>query len=110
MPLTKRKKAVYDDLYDLPENMTGEIIDGELYTSPRPDYRHANAVTVLSSELIPPYRFGRSGGPGGWIILIEPEVMFDENLLVPDLAGWKQNRLPGPPADNWTTVAPGLGM
>jgi Uma2 family endonuclease len=56
--------------------------------------------------LAPPYRFGRGGGPGGWIILIEPEVMLGENLLVPDLAGWRQERLPAPPTDNWTTVAP----
>ena len=100
------KKAVYDDLYNLPENMTGEIIEGELHAFPRPHYRHSNIELTLGVELGAPYRFGRGGGPGGWIILIEPEVMLGENLLVPDLAGWKQERLPAPPTDNWTTVVP----
>ena len=62
MSLPNEKKAVYDDLYNLPENMTGEIIEGELHAHPRPHPRHANTITILGSELIPPYRFG-SGGP-----------------------------------------------
>ena len=37
----EEKKAVYDDLFNLPENMTGEIIDGELHAFPRPNYRHS---------------------------------------------------------------------
>ena len=105
MSLPKEKKAVYDDLYNLPENMTGEIIEGELHAHPRPHPRHANTITILGSELIPPYRFG-SGGPGGWIILIEPELMLGKNLLVPDIAGWKQEKLPTPPEENWISVVP----
>ena len=106
MSLPEEKKADYDDLFNLPENMTGEIIDGELHAFPRPNYRHSRIEFTLSGELGPPYCFGRGDGPGGWVILIEPEIMLGENLLVPDLAGWRQERLPGPPADNWTTVAP----
>ncbi|MBF0530662.1 MAG: Uma2 family endonuclease [Deltaproteobacteria bacterium] len=106
MSMPAKRKAVYDDLYRLPENMTGEIIEGELHAFPRPHYRHSSIESTLSGELIPPYRFGRGGGPGGWIFLIEPEVMLGENLLVPDLAGWKQERLPVPPTGNWTTIVP----
>jgi Uma2 family endonuclease len=106
MSLPEKREAVYDDLYKLPPNMTGEIIDGELHAFPRPHYRHSNIESALSGELAPPYRFGRGGGPGGWIILIEPEVMLGENLLVPDLAGWKKERLPKLPKKNWTTVPP----
>ncbi|MEW6267621.1 MAG: Uma2 family endonuclease [Thermodesulfobacteriota bacterium] len=106
MTVSAKRKAVYDDLYDLPENMTGQIIEGELQAFPRPHYRHANAVSAVGSELKPPYQFGRGGGPGGWIILIEPEVKLGENLLVPDLAGWKKERLAAPPQENWTTVPP----
>ena len=106
MSMPIKKKAVYDDLFDLPENMTGEIIRGELHAIPRPHYRHANTISVLGSELIPPYRFGKGGGPGGWVIIIEPEIMLGENLLVPDLAGWKKERLPKLPKKNWTSVAP----
>ncbi|MBF0528402.1 MAG: hypothetical protein HQK55_03860 [Deltaproteobacteria bacterium] len=70
MSLPAKGKAVYDDLYKLPENMTGEIIEGELHAFPRPHYRHVKSTSTLSGELIPPYNFGRGGGPGGWIILI----------------------------------------
>jgi hypothetical protein len=89
-----RKRAVYEDLFDIPRNMTGEIVNGELVVTPRPSRKHANTASMLTAEIIPPYRSGR-GGPGGWIILDEPEVSFGEDILVPDLAGWKKERFPG---------------
>jgi len=98
-------KASYNDLYNIPDNMVGEIIDGELIGTPRPSARHANIEFVLSGRLAPPYRFGE-GGPGGWIFLIEPELMLGEHLLVPDLAGWKKERFPGVPEENWISVNP----
>ncbi|MEW6267545.1 MAG: Uma2 family endonuclease [Thermodesulfobacteriota bacterium] len=101
-----QRKAVYDDLYTLPENMTGEIIEGELHAFPRPHSRHSSIEFALGLELGALYRFGRGGGPGGWIFLREPEVMLGENLLVPDVAGWRQERLPSPPKENWISVAP----
>jgi Uma2 family endonuclease len=100
-----KKEAVYEDLYNIPENMTGQIIDGELIASPRPAPGHMNVASVLGAELVPPYRFGR-GGPGGWIILMETEIMFGEHLLVPDLAGWKKERFPGWPEENWISTSP----
>jgi len=87
-----KKEATYEDLYHIPENTTGEIIDGELIVSPRPAWPHLEAAYVLGGELMSPYRFGR-GGPGGWIILAEPEVHFGKNVIVPDLAGWRKERL-----------------
>lgn len=100
-----KKLAAYSDLYTIPENMVGEIVDGELFATPRPSARHTHAASVLGSEIGPPYHLGR-GGPGGWIILDETEIMFGEHLLVPDLAGWKRERFPGVPKDNWISVAP----
>jgi len=102
-PATRR--AVYEDLFDLPENMTGEIIDGQLIVTPRPSRKHINAASMLTAEIIPPYRSGR-GGPGGWIILDDPEISFGENILVPDLAGWKRERFPMEEPHNWISVAP----
>ncbi|HBD07998.1 MAG TPA: hypothetical protein DCZ69_07020 [Syntrophobacteraceae bacterium] len=101
-----RKRAIYDDLFDIPENMTGEIINGELFVTPRPSRKHVNTSSILGAEIIPPYRFGRSGGPGGWIILIEAEVAFGKDILVPDLAGWKRDRFPIEEPHNWISVAP----
>lgn len=101
-----RKLATYEDLYKIPENMIGEIIDGELVATPRPSPQHSNVAASLGGELVPPYRFGR-GGPGGWIILFEPEIKFSErDLLVPDFAGWRKERFPEWPRENWFSVAP----
>ena len=101
-----RKKAAYDDLYSLPENMTGEIIDGELIATPRPSRSHAHATSALGGELAPPYQFGRGGGPGGWEILDEPEIKLGENIIVPDLAGWRRERFPRSEETNWISIPP----
>jgi Uma2 family endonuclease len=101
-----KKKAVYEDLFGLPENMTGEIINGELIVTPRPSRKHALAATVLGAKVTAPYYLAEGGGPGGWIILIEPEIRFGEDLLVPDLAGWRKERFPLSEETNWISVAP----
>jgi hypothetical protein len=88
-----RREAVYDDLYDLPENMVGEILAGELHVSPRPALPHALAGAALGACVGSPFGFG-IGGPGGWWILDEPELHLGGDVLVPDLAGWRRERLP----------------
>lgn len=56
---------------------------------------------------IPPqYDFGEGGGPEGWVILPEVEIRFGENLLVPDWSGWRKERFPGWPEENWFSTAP----
>ncbi len=79
-----------------PEEMVAEIIDGELHLSPRPARPHAHVYGNLGGMLTPPFKFGE-GGPGGWIIMSEPEIHFGPrpDKLVPDLAGWRRERLPG---------------
>ena len=101
-----KKTAVYEDLYAIPENMTGEIINGELIVTPRPSVRHMITASVLGGKLTPPYYFGEGGGPGGWIILYETEIMLGDELLVPDFAGWRKERFPGVPKENWISVPP----
>ncbi len=102
-----KRKATYEDLFNLPENMTGEIIDGELIVSPRPARRHVHAASALGGTLTPSYQFGEGGGPGGWIIYHEPEIHFSaENIVVPDLAGWRRERLRMPPGEHRFTVSP----
>lgn len=87
------KRASYADLQGVPEHLIGEIIDGELLTSPRPAPRHARAASSLGGELYGPFDRGR-GGPGGWVILDEPELHLSGDALVPDLGGWRRERLP----------------
>ena len=100
-----RKRASYEDLYAIPENMVGEIIDGELIATPRPSRKHGYTASIVGSEIGPPYNMGR-GGPGGWIIIGEPEIALGDNILVPDLAGWKKERFPATEDHNWISVCP----
>ena len=74
-------------------------------TTPRPAPRHAAAYTGLAGALHGPFDRGR-GGPGGWIILCEPEIHLADNVIVPDLAGWRRQRLPSLPAEVHFTLAP----
>jgi len=98
MANSRNRPATYADLYDVPENQVGEIIGGELFASPRPAVRHANVATLLGAMLIGPYRRG-IGGPGGWVLLYEPELHFRDDVLVPELAGWRRERLADLPGD-----------
>jgi len=101
-----RRKASYEDLYGVPEHMIGEIINGELIVSPRPSLDHTHSASILGGELVPPFAMGRGGGPGGWLILVEPEIHLGEDVLVPDLAGWRKERLAGLPRSEWMASAP----
>jgi Uma2 family endonuclease len=101
-----KEPASYDDLFSLPDTLVGEIIDGELIATPRPSRKHGVAASVLGYELGPPFQFGRGGGPGGWIIIDEPEVSLGAHILVPDLAGWRKERFPLSEETNWISVAP----
>jgi Uma2 family endonuclease len=98
-----KKGAIYDDLRDVPDHFVAEMFDGDLYVSPRPALPHANAASTLLSEI---HRSFHRKGPGGWVILYEPELHFGRDVLVPDLAGWRRTRLPSVPADAYLTLAP----
>jgi Uma2 family endonuclease len=87
------RRATYQDVLDAPENMVAEVIDGELSLQPRPRKPHAAAATALGEELGPPFKRGR-GGPGGWVLLFEPELHLGPDILVPDLGGWRRERMP----------------
>ncbi len=97
--------ATYDDLVAVPDHLVAEIVDGELWTSPRPAPRHARAYTRLVSRL--DNAFGSGGaGPGGWEILAEPELHLGAHVLVPDVAGWRLERMPRLPETAYFDVAP----
>jgi Uma2 family endonuclease len=101
-----RKRAMYEDLYLVPENMTGEIINGELIVTPRPSRKHVYTTSALDKKIGSPFQFGEGGGPGGWIILVEPEIGLGEHTLVPDLGGWREERYPQEEPHNWISVPP----
>jgi Uma2 family endonuclease len=98
-----KKRATYDDLREVPDHFVAEMFDGDLYVSPRPALRHANAATGLATEIRSSFH---RRSPGGWVILIEPELHFGRDVLVPDIAGWRRSRLPDVPAEAYLTLAP----
>lgn len=100
-----KRRATYDDVLQVPAHQVAEIVDGELHVSPRPASRHALAASVLWGDLGPPFHHGR-GGPGGWWILFEPELHFADDVVVPDLAGWRRERMPQFPDTAFFTLAP----
>lgn len=93
-----RRAVSYEDLAALPAHVTGQIVFGVLHAHPRPAPKHAQAATTLGEELGPPFKRGR-GGPGGWLILDEPEIHLGPHVVVPDLAGWRRERMPEMPVD-----------
>jgi Uma2 family endonuclease len=100
-----RREATYEDLEKLSPDVIGELVGGELYASPRPALRHSRAATLLADSLVGPFDKGL-GGPGGWLLLFEPEVHLRKDVLVPDLAGWRRERVPQLPDTASFSLAP----
>lgn len=103
-----KRYATYEDLEQVPDTMVAELIEGDLIVSPRPASPHARSATVLGSDLLgafdgPP---GGAGKPGGWWLLFEPELHFGRNVLVPDIAAWRRERMPVLPNVAAFTQAP----
>jgi Uma2 family endonuclease len=101
------RRATYEDVLAAPEHVVAEVIDGVLSTQPRPASPHAQAATTLGEELGPPFKRGK-GGPGGWVILDEPELHLgtEPDILVPDLVGWRRETMPVMPDAAFFTVRP----
>lgn len=104
-PVPARARATYEDLLRVPDHLVAEILEGELVTTPRPAARHANTAFRLSAIIGAPFGEGR-GGPGGWTFLIEPELHLHDDIVVPDLAGWRSERLPSVPDVPFLTLPP----
>jgi Uma2 family endonuclease len=101
------RRATYADVLAAPEHHIAQVIDGQLDVQPRPAGRHAVANTRLSNDL--GGTFDRGGGsPGGWWIIYEPELHLgaEPDILVPDIAGWRRERLPEYPPGPFVTLPP----
>lgn len=104
-PAGKKPRATYQDVLDAPEHKVAEIVAGELHVSPRPAVRAASVGSIIGEDLGPPFRHGR-GGPGGWIILDEPEIHIEDDIVVPDLAGWRREHMSVLPDTAYISTVP----
>ncbi len=98
-------RATYQDVLDAPPQIVAEIVDGTLYTNRRPGIPYAIASSDLLAIVGPPFSLGR-GGPGGWLILHEPELHLDDDIMVPNQAGWLLERMPELPSGAYCTLVP----
>jgi Uma2 family endonuclease len=99
------RDATYEDLLKVPDHLVAELIDGELFTSPRPATRHARAASNLLTQISMRFDDGE-GGPGGWWIVVEPELHLGRQVLVPDVAGWRRENMPVYPDSTAFDVVP----
>ena len=102
-----RKPATYDDLLKVPDPLVAEIVDGELYAMPRLASPPARAASAINQDLgLFDRDPGGVGEPCGWWILFEPELHLGSEVLVPDLAGWRRERMPAIPNVAYFELAP----
>jgi Uma2 family endonuclease len=99
-----QRRATYEDVLSSPPHIVAEVLFGTLYQSPRPATPHSLAASAVGEELGPPFKRGRSG-PGGWMILDEPEVHLGDHIVVPDLGGWRRERMPEVPLTAYLELA-----
>lgn len=99
------KRACYDDIKRLGPELIGELLAGELHTQPRPSNMHAVFTSGLGMDIGGAFHRGR-GGPGGWFIIDEPEMHLGQDVVVPDMAGWRRNRLSKIPDEPHFSLAP----
>ena len=94
-----------------PDIKIAEIIDGTLHENPFFGPKFAHVHSVLIAILVSAFGMGEEG-LGGWQILSRPELRFpvplpgDEDILVPEIAGWRLKRLPELPDTPYLTLAP----
>lgn len=102
---TRTFEELYAEIAQLPEGMTGEILeDGVIRTMSRPGKRHRRAAGACLDALSGVNANLRGSG---WWIEVETEIRFPVNrLVVPDLAGWRIERVPDLPDENPLTVLP----
>jgi Uma2 family endonuclease len=86
------RRATYEDVLRAPENLTAEVLDGELHLTPRPARAHLMSASGLGSFLFGAFHVG-AGGPGGWTIIDQPELHLGPDIVVPDIGGWREGGL-----------------
>jgi Uma2 family endonuclease len=104
-----RRPATAADLARLPEEVRGEIIDGELVEKAAPTAEHGTAQLAVGAQLFSAFhrRAAGGGGPGGWWLMTEVEVLYqDDQLYRHDVVGWRRERMPAKPTGSPVPIRP----
>lgn len=93
--------AVYQDLVNLnlPEWKIGEIVNGRLCVRRLPLPKGTMAFSALLFLLADALE-------GAWRILPRVELCLGDDVLVPDLSGWRHERMPVVPNTAWIELPP----
>lgn len=105
MAAPAKTPATYADLEAVPPHLVAEILFGDLVTHPRPVRRHGGATSALGMAIGSPYQLG-IGGPGAWIFVDEPELHLGPHVVVPDIAGWRRDRMTEPADKAFFEIGP----
>lgn len=98
--------ATYQDVLDAPPHMIAQVVDGELELHPRPARLHSRTASRLGYAIGGPFEYDPDG-PGGWVIGRSFEVHLTDDIIVPDLAGWRSDRYAADDeSDAFCTAAP----
>ena len=89
------KLATAADLLALAGEGAFEITAGEVVEKAAPSGEHSAAQSATLGQLWPRFHRKPGGGEGGWWILVEVEIQLETHEIIrPDIAGWRRERLP----------------
>jgi Uma2 family endonuclease len=94
------------DLRAVPDDRVAHLVDGQIYSHARPRIAHCATTGGIYRRLANSYSDAELGGPGGWLFLFEPELRLGKDLVVPDIAGWRRERMPRAPDVAQISLAP----
>ena len=103
-----RQRATLEDLLALPTGASAELIDGDIVEKAVPSPEHGTAQLGLGSQLFTPFhRPPGRGGPGGWWLMTEVEVLYaPDQVYRHDLVGWRRERVPAMPPERPVRTRP----
>lgn len=103
----KRSPATLHEALARPESERVELIRGSLMPKAAPTAEHGRTQSRLVRDIGGPFdRLPGGQWPGGWWILTEVDVALGPELLRPDVAGWRRERVPQPPSGRPIGIRP----